>query len=154
MKYENMTELSRAYADSITIQERNNISPVIKLNGGICPIEFSVPVDLDIEFPLAVIEKQAVFTGDVLYCKNGMPHTAIGRASTKDKIRVRTEFYGFTCEYLYSLYWHKPKSIKLDMLLEDVLFFSRLKYASCARGVEHQRLYNQCLREISKGNKE
>jgi len=73
MKYKgfnNRAELYRAAADSLEMQEKAGVEPLIKFDGIVSPLEnCSFTGSLDrYEFPVGVVEGKHVWLGDALWC--------------------------------------------------------------------------------------
>jgi len=142
MKFTNRADLLIAAGESITMQEKAGIEPLMK-----CAIskrietistrDFRANPEF-YEFPLAVVEGKPVFVGDELYDQSGIKYVA-GFAKDQEAIWAKpgTPFlYGksnsgnlYFCqlENAISFSWNptKPKTVMVELLREDAEHYSR-----------------------------
>ena len=132
MKYETRSELLRAAADSIEMQEAAGVEPVCMCDGQqhlIKNAHFLTPTT-KYEFPLAVVEGRQVWAGDTLWHKNYpiIQHFCV----TKD---------------MENWSWSPPKpaTVLVELSVEDAKYWSntavgsRQLRAACRKALEEMK---------------
>jgi len=116
MKYTSRAQLLRDATDSIEMQEKSGIEPVAKFLSRTRGMTIATLSRLaleeryEYEFPLAVVEGKPVFLGDELYY-------------SKTGALIRAEHCNFEiCDKNYSWNPPKPKTVMVELLVEDAKF--------------------------------
>jgi len=132
MKFTNRADLLIAAGESITMQEKAGIEPLMK-----CAIskrietistrDFRANPEF-YEFPLAVVEGKPVFVGDELYCLiSNHKFKVKGLINGGLAFEYVTIYDGRVCVSIDSASWNqpKPKTVMVELLREDAEHYSR-----------------------------
>lgn len=121
--FKNRADLLIAAGESIKMQEKAGIEPVVKFDGGIRSAEvsnfgsskFGIQ---EYEFPLAVVEGKPVFVGDELYSMRSGKKIVIGNSLSGSC---------FGADWVAVVSWLPPKSrtVMVELLREDAEYLSR-----------------------------
>lgn len=140
MIYKSRSELLRAAADSIEMQEKGGVKePVCKTkNMGVCSIQNTAFYggECDYEFPLAVIESKPVFVGDEPYCV-GVQRKVIG---VKQGALLWESGHGLRFASVEHWSWHppKPRKVLVEISVEDAKYLTEI-----VKNCNHDQLTNR-----------
>jgi len=140
-KFTNRADLLIAAGESIKMQEKAGIEPILKCDGhktrfytcGLDSKDYGC-----YEFPLAVVEDKPVFVGDELYEETGKKFT-VNNALTKGC---------FGENWIKAVSWNppKPKTVMVELLRDDAEYFS----IGCSAEFRTYNLANACRKALEK----
>ena len=134
MKHTNRAGLLIAAGESIKMQEKAGIEPVLKIGGKVELDSTYMPLynsdSSSYEFPLAVVEGKAVFVGDELWCEVSNHLFTVKRLCNEGKaFEYATIYGGRMCVSTDSVSWNppKPETVVVELTIDEAEWYAHCR---------------------------